>query len=129
MGIKAPLRGFFLLQRHTIVSRIIEADYFEKESEALGATNENIKSVRSLVQAALDERDDIVSYELIRNTTGESEYRPWVRIRGKKSGVRIAVELYQENNDDIVLIHVVIPRDAHTYDDIEKLWLKYRSKI
>lgn len=109
--------------------RIIEAAHYESESKAQGATPENMKAARSLVQAALDGRDDIVSYELVRNTASEPEYRPWIRVRDIKSGIRVIIEIHQEDDDDIVLMHAVLPRDSHTYDEIEKLWRQYRSKL
>lgn len=108
--------------------KVIEAAHFEPESRALGATKENIKAARSLVQAALENRVDIVEVEVIRNTTKDSNFRPWVRVKGKLSNIRVAIERYTDGDDLIVMLHVVIPRDDHTYEEVEKLWRKYRSK-
>jgi len=108
---------------------VVEAPYFEEESRNLGATNENIKAARSLVQAALDGRSDLVDVKVIENTAEDARYRPWKRIRGKKSGIRVAIEVSKdETGDDVVLLHVAAPRSSWTYEDIKKLWEKYRSK-
>ena len=109
--------------------KVIEASHFEAESKALGATNENIKAARSLVQAALENRADVVEVDVIRNTTKDINFRPWLRVRGKLSNIRVAIERYKEGDDLIVFLHAVIPRDDHTYDEFEKLWRKYRSKV
>jgi hypothetical protein len=109
--------------------KIIEAPHFEAESKALGATKENIKAAYALVQAALESRIDLVEVEIIRNTSKDKAYRPWIRIKGKLSMIRVAIERYSEGNDFIVVLHVVLPRDDHTYDEVERLWKQYRSKV
>ena len=108
---------------------IIEAPHFDAESKALGATKENIKAAHALVQAALENRIDIVEVETIRNTSKDKAYRPWIRIKGKLSMIRVAIERYSEGSDLIIVLHAVLPRDDHTYDEVERLWKKYRSKI
>lgn len=108
--------------------RIVDAAHLEVESKALGATKENLLAARSYVQAALNGRKDIVSYEQISVTLNESAFRPWWRVKALKPGIRVAVEMYKEGSDNVVLIHAVAPRDDHTYDEFERLWRQYRSK-
>ena len=73
----SPTRGFLATgDINNMVVRIVEAPHFEAESKTLGATSENIKAARSLVQAAVDGRTDIVDFERIGNTTDDAQYRP-----------------------------------------------------
>lgn len=92
-----------------MVVRIVEAPHFEAESRALGAKSENIKAGRSLVGAALESRIHLVEVEIIRATTKDKNYRSWMRIKGKKSFIRVAIERYKQEDDLIVLLHAVIP--------------------
>jgi hypothetical protein len=107
---------------------IVEADYFEEVSKQFGATKENMRSGHSFIELAIQKRFDLVDIDVIEATTG-TEYRPWIRIKAKKAGIRVIVEQYQGADDIIILLHAVLPRDDHTYDEVEKLWRKYRSKI
>jgi len=112
-----------------VAVKIIEAPHFQEESKAQGATKENIKAAYSIVEAALDGRLDLVDVEIVRATSKEPDYRPWIRLKGKKSIVRIAAERYKDGDDLVILLHTVIPRDEHTYEIIEALWKKHRSKL
>ena len=106
---------------------IIETEHFEEVSKQFGATKENIQAGRSFVELAIQGRFDLVDVKVIESTT-DITYRPWIRIKAKKAGLRVIVEQYQDGDEITILLHAVIPRDAHTYDEIEKLWRKYRSK-
>ena len=106
---------------------IIEADHYEEVSKQFGATRENMRSGRSFIELAIQERFDLVDVEVVEVTTG-TEYRPWIRIKARKSGIRVIVEQYRDGEDIVVLLHAVIPRDAHTYEAVENLWKQYRSK-
>jgi hypothetical protein len=107
---------------------IVEAEHFEAVSRQFGATQENIRSGRSFVELAIQGRADLVDLETVEITTG-TEYRPWIRIKAKKAGIRILVEQYKSGNEVVIVLHAVIPRDAHTYEAVEKLWKQYRSKV
>jgi hypothetical protein len=110
-----------------LIHMIINADHFEKISRGFGATEDNMRAAASYIDLATQQRFDLVDLEVVATTTG-TEFRPWIRIKAKKSGLRVIVEQYRDGNDTVILIHAVIPRDAHTYEEVEKLWRKYRSK-
>src|SRR5262249_34288328 len=106
---------------------IIEAKHFEEVSRQFGATPENIRAAQSFIELPIQKRFDLVELDIIAVTT-DTEYRNWIRIKAKKAGIRVIAEQYREGDEIIILLHAVIPRDAHTYQAVEKLWRKYRSK-
>jgi hypothetical protein len=106
------------------------APHFEEVSLSLGATPDNMKSAQSNVELALAGRSDLVNVMDIRITMTNPHFRHWQRVKVLKSGIRTIFEAWQDdNNNVIVLVHAAAPRQSDTYEDIEKLWKQYRTRI
>jgi hypothetical protein len=100
---------------------IQQAPYCRSESEAAGTNDEQFRAGIRLVELAI-QADPNVEFVVIE-TTKHKDFSPWVRIKGKKGQIRAIAEIISSEE---VLIHVILPRDSHTYEDVEALWKQYR---
>lgn len=104
---------------------LIIQDYCASESRKFGCTDDQYKSGIALAKRAYKSLDGIDAR--IIAVTDNTEYRPWWRIKPvnvPSSSVRTIIEITEID----ALVHCVIPRGSKTYDEIEKLWKKHRSK-
>ena len=102
---------------------IIEAHYAKQQSEENGTTAERYKAGLRLVELAVN-GDSRATIREIEQTKG-TQFRPWIRISMPGFSCRAVVE----NTGTEILIHVILPKDSHTYDIVEELWKTYRSPL
>jgi len=100
---------------------IHEAPYCRSDSEAAGTSDAQYKAGLRLVELAI-QGDPNVDFNEIE-VTKHDDFYSWVRIKGKKGQIRAIVEVISASE---ILVHIILPRDSHTYEDVEALWKKHR---
>jgi hypothetical protein len=106
---------------------LIIQDYCETESKKLGCSEEQYKAGIQLARIAMLDRETLVDVAEIAVKMG-TNYRSWYRIKTKNAPAT-TIRAIVEVTDTDGLVHVVLPRTVNTYDDVERLWRKYRSLV
>lgn len=102
---------------------IREAPYCREESKRAGTNDAQYKAGLRLVELAV-EGDANVEFMVIEATKHDL-YFPWVRMKARKGTVRAIAEVVSSSE---IVIHLILARDTHTYDDVEALWKQYRRQ-
>jgi hypothetical protein len=103
------------------MASLVVALYAEAESAKAGCTPEQFKSGLALAERAVHDLTGIDFDEI--GLTKDDYFRSWIRLKAPKSSARAIVELFP----DRVVLHLVLPRDVHTYFNVEDLWRQHRS--
>lgn len=106
---------------------LIIQDYCEAESKKLGCSDEQYKAGIQLARIGMLDRETLVDVAEIAVTMG-TDYRSWYRIKTNNAPAT-TIRTIVEVTDTDALVHVVLPRALDTYDDVERLWKKYRSLV
>jgi hypothetical protein len=100
------------------------ASYCEEASAGAGTTEAQYKAALQLVREALTDlnRVDVRVIEI----TKDPAFYPWHRLKlinAPAVTYRAILEITPQN----VTLHVVLPRNSQTYEEVRGLWEQYRT--
>jgi len=106
---------------------IVFSDENRALSKSKGATWKDLIIAEKLVELAittdLSSSNSPIDWAYLRQLEHEfDQYYPWVRLKGRKSGLRVIVETRPEK----ARIIYVAPR-RFAYDDLDAIWSKFRT--
>lgn len=103
------------------------APHFEAESKRLGASTTHLAAGRRLAELYAEENSlvDIRDIEV----TLHPKFYPWQRLKERRFTIRIIVEqIIDDQGNEIITVHCVLPRASDTYDEVEALWKQFRTR-
>ena len=107
--------------------KVVYAPHFEDESRQQGCTTANINAGKRVAELFAQNDDRIEADEV--QVTKHPKFRSWYRLKVRGQQIRVAVELYEDQGEKVILVHAVLPRYSETYDDIKTLWKQHRARV